>query len=190
MNNKFILLKHSKTIIDQNLPVSEWELEEEGLKKLNLLLTNPDFKNIDIIYASTEKKAIKTAEVFSKNHNLDIKTIDDFRELDRDKGEFGTQNSYLDLVSKTVKNRNQSFNNWETAQRALTRFSNGINKINAKYNNKIILIVSHGIILNLYFADLKGKINQTYEFWLTVDFCDYGIIQNEVIIKDISKLSK
>ncbi|NHK31078.1 MAG: histidine phosphatase family protein [Asgard group archaeon] len=96
----------------------------------------------------------------------------------------------MDTVRKAVKNRDQSYDNWETAQYALTRFSNGISKINAECHNKIILIVSHGIVLNLYFANFKSKINQTYKFWLTVDFCDYGIIQNEVIIKDISRLSK
>jgi broad specificity phosphatase PhoE len=184
------LLKHSKTIIDQNISVSNWELDEKGLQKLKNLLENSDFKNIDVLYSSTEKKAIKTAEIFSKKFNLEIKTMDELRELNRDKGEFGPQETYLDLVKKTVRNRNQSYNNWETAQNALTRFSNGIKKIEAKYNNKNILIVSHGIVINLYFANLKGKIDQTYELWMTVNFCDYGIIQNEVIIKDISKLAE
>ncbi len=188
-NNTLIFLKHSKTIIDQNIPVSEWELSPDGFKKLKDRLTNSDFKNIEIIISSSEKKAIKTAEIFANYFDLEIIVYDNFRELNRDKGNFGTSETYLENVKDTITFRSQSFNNWETADNALRRFNNGMKKINENYQKKKILIVSHGIIINLYFAYLRGNLSKTYDFWLLTDFCDYGITKNNIIIKDITYLS-
>ena len=104
------------------------------------------------------------AEIFSNHLNLEIKTYDYFRELNRDKGKFGTNDTYLANVRKTVSNRNRTYDNWDTTQNTLKRIINGVNKINTLYHKKVILIVSHGIIINFYFANLKGELNQTYNY--------------------------
>lgn len=87
----------------------------------------------------------------------------------------------------SVENRNQSINNWEKGNQGLERFSKRIHEIDSKYFNKKILNISHGGIINLYFARILGELDKIFEKMLTNSFCDYGIIQNGKIIKDIAK---
>ena len=87
-----------------------------------------------------------------------------------------------------MTNRKKSFNNWETANKALERFSNKIKEIDYENNDKKILIVSHGTVINLYFAKYLGKLEKVFERFQTNTFCDYGIVQNKKVIKDIAKL--
>ncbi|NHJ48460.1 MAG: histidine phosphatase family protein [Asgard group archaeon] len=185
-NNEFILLKHAKTRINSKIPVSEWKLDSSGLTKLHGLLKNTDFSNIDIVIASSEYKAKKTAEIFSRKFGLEIQSYRELKELNRDQGDFLATKSYNDLVKTAMKKTKKSANNWETADSALSRFSKCIESINEDNNDKCILIVSHGIVINLFLASIRKKRKNIYDYWKSMDFCDYAIIKNSRIIKDIS----
>lgn len=76
-------------------------------------------------------------------------------------------------------------NNSETANQALYRFSNAVDKINADHERKTILIVSHGITMTLYFAKLQNQLSQILNRWGKPKFGNYGIIQNRGVTKDI-----
>jgi broad specificity phosphatase PhoE len=184
-NNEIILLKHAKTRINSKIPVSEWKIDSSGLTKLHGLLKNPDFSNFDIIIASSEYKAKKTAEIFSKKFKLKIQSYKELKELNRDRGDFLTTKSYNDLVKTAMKKTKKSVNNWETADSALARFSKCIELINEENNDKRILIVAHGIVINLFLASIRKKRKNIYDYWSSMDFCDYAIIKNSKIIKDI-----
>ena len=56
-----------------------------------------------------------------------------------------------------------------------------------KTYNKKILIVAHGGVINLYFAKIIGQLDKVFERISTNTFCDYGIIKNSKVIKDIAK---
>ena len=86
-----------------------------------------------------------------------------------------------------LTNKDQSFNKWETANDALNRFSKKVEKLDYEYNDKKILIVSHGTVINLYFAKILGKLENVFNRAQTNTFCDYGIIQHRKVIKEIAK---
>ena len=46
---------------------------------------------------------------------------------------------------------------------ALERFSKKIEEIDNMYDDKKILIASHGCVINLYFAKLVGKLKHVFE---------------------------
>ena len=75
---------------------------------------------------------------------------------------------------------------WETANHALERFKKAIKEIDDKYENKKILICAHGTVMTLYFAYLQDKLKDLFSRWKGLGFCDYGIIKDNKIIKDIS----
>jgi broad specificity phosphatase PhoE len=184
--NHLILMKHAKTQVVNTKPISEWDLAEEGLGKLKSLLTHPVFSKVGVIIASTENKAQKTASYFAQKKGLPIHTYDELRELNRDKGPFLTLEEYNNTVQKLMQKPTQSFHNWETAENALNRFKLGIDIINNKYHKKIILIVSHGIVINLFLASIRKQQNTFFTYWSKMDFCDYIVVKNSVIIKDIT----
>ena len=97
----------------------------------------------------------------------------------------------LDISKKTQKSIEERLftglagdGNWASGK----EISKKIEEIDHDYNDKKILIVSHGTVINLYFAKILGKLENIFNRTQTNTFCDYGIIQNKVVIKDIAKL--
>lgn len=188
-NNKLIFLRHAETKVDENSVISKWFLTEKGKKEAITLLNSEFFDDIDLIITSDEEKAYQTAYPLSKRLHQDIIRDKNLNEIIRDHGGFlKNKEEYTKILSLCVKNRNQSYNNWETANHALKRFSKRIQEINSKYSNKNIMIVAHGIVINLYFAEILEKLENVFERWSTNTFCDYGIIQNNEVIKDIANV--
>jgi len=188
-NNTFIFLRHAETKIDKNLKISHWSLTEKGKKDaLNISKLNL-FKDVDVIISSSEDKAYQTAYPLSERLHKEIIRDVNLNEILRDHGRFlENKEEYLNIMKLCVENRNQSFNNWETGNQALERFSKRIKEIDSKYSNKKILFVAHGGVINLYFAKILGVLDKIFERILTNSFCDYGIIQNGKVLKDIAKI--
>jgi broad specificity phosphatase PhoE len=186
-NNTFIFLRHAETKVIRNIKISKWILTENGKKealnfsKLGLL------GDLDIIISSNEEKAYQTAYPISERLNKGITRDENLNEINRDLGRFLDEDRYLQNMKLCLENRNHSYNKWEPANKALERFSKRAQQIDSNYSNKKILIVAHGGVINLYFAKLLEKLDSVYERALTNTFCDYGIIQNGKVIKDIAK---
>lgn len=190
-NNKLIFFRHAETKIDENSVISKWFLTEKGKKKAINTLNSKFFDDVDLIITSDEEKAYQTAYPLSKRLHQEIIRDKNLNEIIRDNGGFlKNKDEYTKILKLCVRNRNQSFNNWETANHALTRFLKRIQEINSQYSNKKIMIVAHGVVINLYFAEILGKLKDVFERWLTNTFCDYGIIQNNNVIKDIAKVKE
>ena len=190
-NNEFVFLRHLKTKVDPNVPVSEWTLDEDGINQINNLLDDENLMHFDLIYSSKEKKAGLTAGYFATRSGKEVQQCKEFNELNRDKGKFSTSEDYRDNVKRSLLNLDKSYNRWEKASKALRRFENKVQELDVKYDDKRILIVSHGIVINLYFAKVKNQFHKIYDRWLAnsfnskENFAYYGIIMNNEIIKDI-----
>lgn len=188
-NNTLIFLRHAETEVDMNIKISNWKLTKRGRKDAFDLSELNLFNEIDIIISSNEDKAYQTAQPISEKFNKQIIRDKNLNEINRDHGRFvESKEEYLNNMKFCVENRNQSINNWETGNHALERFSKRIQEIDLKYSYKKILIVAHGGVINLYFAQILGELHKIYERILTNSFCDYGIIQNGKVIKDIAKV--
>lgn len=187
MNNTFYFLRHGKTKIDRNIPVSKWVLSDIGEKQADQLGVDDVFKDADLIFSSTENKAYKTALPTAKKLGKKIIMLEEICELDRDNGNFMEMKKYDETIEECLNNPNKSFNNWETANHALERFSRKIEELDKNYINKKILVVGHGFTINMYFAKLLGVIDRAYERLGMNDFADWGIIKNQKVIKDIAR---
>jgi len=76
--------------------------------------------------------------------------------------------------------------NRESCEEALSRFKDGVSNIVKDNEGKIILVVTHGTILNLFFASLLNiGIDGLNELWKKTDFCAYGIVEGNTVKKDI-----
>ncbi|MFX1427399.1 MAG: histidine phosphatase family protein [Promethearchaeota archaeon] len=183
--NTLIFLRHAETHLDKDKTISKWDLSTKGQKDA-LKVTELEFlQNVDIIIASQEEKAYKTVLPLAKKLGKEIQREEKLNELNRDKGKFLEQEEYTETMKKCLTDRTQSFNNWETANSALERFTQIIEEIDSKFRNKKLLIVSHGCVINLFFAKVLGKLDNLYNRTLSNTFCDYGIIINGRVTKDI-----
>ena len=188
VNNTLIFLRHAETIPDKHIRISEWDITEQGLLETKKLLKDKQFRGLHAIIASKEKKAIQTAQVFSDYFSIPIIEYSELNELNRDRSDWiETKEDYDNIAKKCLKERDNSFNNWETADDALSRFSYRISEINRAFSDCKILIVSHGLIINLLFAQMLNDFSEVYERWKSSTFSDFGVITNDRIIVDINK---
>jgi broad specificity phosphatase PhoE len=185
MNNTLVFLRHAATKKDKEIPVSEWILTEEGKDDALKLIDDEYLLDFDVIITSTEKKAYQTAKPLADKLGKEIRQIKELSELNRDSGELMTKEEYDKMKVKIFEDMNYTDFGWETTQHALDRFKKAVDKVEKEYDGKKILIVAHGTVMTLYFAFLQNKLDSLMERWKGLGFCDYGIVKNNQVVKDI-----
>src|SRR5579864_4753650 len=78
---KITLIRHSKTLVDPQKPITLWGLSDEGVEKAKALSSDPMIKDLQILYASSQTKAIETAVYLAKPNSIPIKTNYNFTEI-------------------------------------------------------------------------------------------------------------
>ncbi|MFA6080518.1 MAG: histidine phosphatase family protein [Candidatus Gracilibacteria bacterium] len=189
MNNTFYFIRHGKTQVDNTKPISEWVLSSKGEEQSQNLLNESRFYDTDIIIASGETKSYQTIKPLADKLNKEIICYDEISELDRDTGGFMQFDEYENAVKECLMNLDTPYQTpqgkWESASHALERFSRKIKEIDTQYEGKNIIVCGHGFTINLYFSQLLGQLDQVYERTQKNDFCDWGIIKNYTVIKDV-----
>lgn len=186
MNNKIIFLRHAKTEVDKSLAIADWFLSKKGEKHAQQISSDPVFDDVDLIFASTERKGVDTARPIAQRLDKEIIQIEDLGEIRRPGAEKVTLKEYKRLKSVIFSDFDKSEAGWETVNHALKRFEEAVKKIDEKHENKVILIVAHGTVMSLYFADIQGKMDELFSRWKNLGFCEWGIIKDGKIIKDIA----
>jgi len=184
MNNKIYFLRHGHSVIQEDRPASSWPLSEEGKDQAESAKTAMGVV-FDVVISSNERKAIQTAEVFLAGTPLNLSTDSLFNELDRDRGPFLSKEEYSQSVEKAMANPMVGIHHWEPTQSALARFTKGVEWIEETHTSKHILLVSHGIVLSLYFATLLGIGSSVFSRWRKLRPCSWGIVENQLVVRDI-----
>ncbi len=153
----FVFIRHSKTQATPDIPITLWNLTEEGTQKAKALATNPITKNLDVIYASLQTKALETALILAKPNNIPIKTNPDLTEVTSFTREF-LGDSYKQAVADLYSGKISRIAHGETASEALSRFEDALNEVAESENTKEnIGIVSHGNILSFFSEKYSDK---------------------------------
>ena len=181
----FYLLRHGEVDVDPSKPASEWALSDLGISEALRLVEKGVFADIDVIYSSEEKKAYCTARIIAERLGKKVQKLSNFNELDRSKS--GFIENYDSAVNEAFANPSQSSNSWEPCTEALKRFRKGMEILSKKHKNKKILVVSHGIVLTLYFTHLKRQMTNLFSRWKELNFLSYGIVEDSLVVKDITE---
>ena len=170
MNNTYFILRHGQTIFQtknkefmypwpETAPVKLTERGKRQIKKSAKLLKT---KGIDVIYSSDVFRTRQTAGIAAKE--LGLKVIFDTRLRDINLGIYHggkKEEFYRDFQRdnpKRFSKRPKGGESWNDLKR---RMKNFIRNVDKKYENKNILIISHGDPLWLLEkAVVKGLSNQ------------------------------
>jgi broad specificity phosphatase PhoE len=185
MDNTFIFIRHAHTQIDSKVPVSKWNLSTKGKFQSEMITKKPQFLKADVLISSDEKKAIDTLKPLARKLKKGTSSYRELNELFRDRGGFLSKESFSFVRKYAFKNPDKSKNHWELASNALSRFSEKIEEIDMAYENRTIIVVAHGIVLNLYFANLQGIMHEAYERSQKNTFCSYGFVKNKKVVRDL-----
>lgn len=139
---KIYIVRHGKTdwnVLGKMQGCTDIPLNKIGVKQAELVKDKIKDK-IDVCFSSPLSRALETAKIIS-----DVKPIIDERLIERKMGEFEGQSTVLYDSKKYWDYRgNYSDHGVEAIQDLFKRTSDFINEIKQKYNDKTILIVSHG----------------------------------------------
>ena len=182
---RIIFLRHAETQKDPNLNAALWELSEEGKRQAEEVANLPIMNEVDVIYISEEKKTSLTVEPLAKKLGKKAIPLAFFNEVKRG-DKFLTKEEFEAEKVKQLKDLDYHAFSGESGKEALARFKQGVVEQTSKKNTgKTILVVTHGTVLNIYFADLLNAYDKLPERWQKTAFCTYGVEENGKVVKDI-----
>lgn len=153
---KLYFITHPAVNIDPSIAANKWSISEEGWRQVRNLSNQPFWKEVDAIFASTEQKANKAAEFWSKKFNIPLEIVDGIQEIDRSSTGFLPEDEFVKIVNEFYTNPDEKVRGWESANECLDRMVKAIDKIIAGNNGKNIALVSHGAVGNLYTCHIQG----------------------------------
>jgi len=161
LKNSFYIVRHGKA---ENNEIGIESCKMENQKSYGLTLKGKEviskesqkYTDFDLIFSSPFRRTQETASYFAKTSSCDV--ILDKRLVDVDLGD-------LDLkpyeVSRAFTNQHPDndyvYPNGESFSDALNRLVNFMTEINAKYEGKKILIVTHGFPCESLLDWISGK---------------------------------
>jgi len=173
LKNRYFLLRHGKTIhqaekkdIIYNYPDDNpaCVLLEQGIKEVQLAGEILKGKNIDLIFSSNILRTRQTVKIVAEliNYNLE-KIVYDKRLRDINWGIFGGESKekvWAYYNNDMMKQFEQGVPQGESWNQCRERMAEVLKEIEDNFENKNVLIVSHGDPLWLLEGYIKGKSNE------------------------------
>ncbi len=186
MHNTYVFLRHAQVTKNTEEHSDKWVLSDKGIKFIEEVAATGIFDDVDTIISSSQKKVIQTAYFLADRLDKKIITNPSLNEIEKGSQLPEDLEEYNKQVVKVLENQEESISDWETANQALKRFQLAIDRIEQEHSHMKILIVTHGIVLTLYFASiLKETTEETISRWRKLKSCAWGIVKDKKIIHDI-----
>jgi broad specificity phosphatase PhoE len=149
---KVTFIRHSKTAVKPEVPITLWGLSDAGIIKAQTLSTQDSIKQLDVIYSSFQTKAIETMIYLAKPNLIPMKTHKDLTEVTSFTTTFEPdQQKYADQIERYYSHKLDRIAGGETIDEALDRFTAALEEIiNHEHGSKNIGIVTHGYILSFF----------------------------------------
>jgi broad specificity phosphatase PhoE len=152
-----LYITHPQVLIDPAVPVPDWGLSERGRERAVLAASSDWSRQIGRFVASTERKAIETADILSAGR-LSIETDHAMGENDRSATGFLRPDAFEEAADWFFAHPEQSFRGWERAVDAQARIVSAVERALVDHDPAIpIAFVGHGGVGTLLKCHLKGK---------------------------------
>jgi len=163
--NKYFILRHGQTIYQTKkknkvYPKEEKEdipLTKKGVKEIKKVAKVLQKEKIDLIFSSDFLRTRQTAGIIAKNLNVEVKFDPRLRDVNLGIYHGKSKKDYfkeMPISKERFDKKAPGGESWLDCQKRMIDF---ILEINRKYQNKKILIVSHGDPLWLLEGAMKGK---------------------------------
>lgn len=170
-----ILIKHSVPRIDPQLPAAQWHLSDEGIKRIPWLAIQVSPFHPQVVFTSTEPKAMKTGERLAEILELPFFSANGLHEHERSQISFLDQNTFEEQVKNLFANPDQIVFGDETAGQALARFSNALAGIQKLQTNKNLGVVCHGTVISLFVSHYNDL--DTFQVWQSLGLPSFVVLR-------------
>ena len=150
-------ITHPEVVIDPMLPVPEWRLAPEGLRRLGLALERPWLSRLGSVFSSAERKATDAARLIADRFHLSPVVIAELGENDRSATGYLPKAEFEAVADSFFAQPEQSIRGWERAVDAQARIRAAVDRVIAEaLEDGDVAIVSHGGVGALLLCHLKG----------------------------------
>lgn len=164
---ELILVKHSLPEIAPTPPASQWGLSEAGRLRCKTLADRLAAHRPDVIVASTEPKAMETAQIIASLLGKPLTMVQELREHDRGTVGFLAAERFEAAIARFFESPQSLVLGRETADQAHQRFARAIEAIIVRYPTDTVAVVTHGTVIALFVARATGL--DPFPFWKRLD---------------------
>src|SRR5215510_1862923 len=181
-----ILVKHSLPEVVENIPAREWKLSVEGRMRAQSLAERLIEYQPEVISSSLEIKAQETAHILADHFGLEYEVFEGLHEHDRSKSPFYSKDQFQILVQEFFDKPDILVFGSETAHQVLSRFQVAVDSVLSSYQEKSILIVSHGTVISLFVSHLTRC--DGYFLWKELGLPSFVLIdiESQSLIKTVN----
>ncbi|MEJ8475143.1 histidine phosphatase family protein [Roseibium algae] len=160
-----IYLTHPQVQIDPAVPVPDWGLSDIGQARAQLAAGLPWARAIKHVISSAERKAIETAEIFTKSNSVPLTLIETLHENDRSATGFLPPEEFEQVADQFFAKPDESVRGWEMAQAAQQRIVSGVQTCLADIPTEDpVLFAGHGGVGTLLMCHLMAvSISRSYD---------------------------
>ncbi len=157
MTRQLVFLTHAEVVIDPQVPVPDWPLNDLGRERHAAFARSEIAKGITAVYSSDEQKARDGAEIFCQMHGMTPKSVKALGENDRSATGYLAQSEFDTVVDAFFAQPDASVRGWERARAAQARIVSAVQTIaDLDDTDGDILIVAHGGVGTLLRCHLMG----------------------------------
>ena len=132
---------------------SNWILSPEGRKRARLLALELRRNDADVVFSSTEPKAVETGAIIARELEIHLEVVADLHEhAGRGVGDWVSESEFRSRISEFFGNPTRIVFGAESADDAYSRFARAIDKLVAESPSKSPAVVSHGTVMSLFAA--------------------------------------
>ncbi|MFT8246770.1 histidine phosphatase family protein [Roseomonas sp. BN140053] len=150
-------ITHPEVVIDPSVPVPEWPLSPEGVRRMNLALENPWMSRLGAVFSSAERKATDAARLVADRFGLQPVIVAELGENDRSATGYLPRAEFEATADLFFAHPERSVRGWERAVDAQRRIVAALERVMAEAPGPgDIAVISHGGVGALFLCHLKG----------------------------------
>ncbi|MDA1280100.1 MAG: histidine phosphatase family protein [Chloroflexi bacterium] len=152
--NKILLTRHAEPAWNENATPSQWELTDAGRQRAAELGDYLAERNIAAVYASTEIKAIQTAEIAGGASGKKPVIVHDLREHERENTVIVGSAVRRAFVIDCIRNQDGIIYGSEPVSVARKRFCSAIADLMQQHTGATVAVVAHGTVISTFVAEM------------------------------------
>ncbi len=168
------LIRHARTRMMGDA-AERWPLSEKGRRDASTLARRDFWRRIDLAFSSPEPKALQTAEPAARRWGIPLEIVDCLRELRRPR----LVQDYEKTVERLFSDPEVSIVDMEPAAQAAERITRCIRGLVEAHSTQTLAVVSHGLVLTLFLAQLEGRWPTVAE-WQSVPFTGLIVVDTNI----------
>jgi probable phosphoglycerate mutase len=158
--------------------MTEWQLSPAGQQQARDLSRSRAWHELTLIASSPEAKAVATAQPTADARGLELRIEPDLHEVDRGSTPLVSRDEYYAIVAAHFGSPSERVSGWETADAARKRVTACIDNL-TKDAEGTLCIVSHGLVLSHYLAELRGLDAPVLEEWQAIPLPGIAVVDLE-----------